>query len=324
MCTHGHIRVQVVFLNQPVLIRYLKHTEIDKARWDDCIEHSSNSFIYAFSWFLDVASPGWEALVLDDYQAVMPLTFKRKYYVSYAFQPFFAQQLGVFSNEKISGKLLSSFIESIPSRFRLVEIHLNEANKATAENVRIRKRKNYVLPLKDDYALLRSNYNEQARRNLKKASKENLRLEYIKPQAAVDFYIRYKANDTPAVEPEDYRRLKQIYAACEQHSGIISNAVVDGNGKVLATTVFLIQGKRIIFSSGTSNKAGRKNGAMHFMFDEIIKNYSGRNLVLDFEGSELKGVERFYQSFGAQLSPYFVFNRNTLPWLVKILYNLLH
>ena len=60
-------------------IRYIQHEEIDKAKWDSCIANAGNSLIYGYTWWLDNISPGWHALVLNDYDAVMPLTWRKKY-----------------------------------------------------------------------------------------------------------------------------------------------------------------------------------------------------------------------------------------------------
>ena len=59
-------------------IKYLQHKEIDKAKWDACIEQAPNGLIYSYSWYLDAMSKHWDALVLKDYEAVMPLTWNKK------------------------------------------------------------------------------------------------------------------------------------------------------------------------------------------------------------------------------------------------------
>ncbi|OIP03307.1 MAG: hypothetical protein AUJ97_04685 [Bacteroidetes bacterium CG2_30_32_10] len=59
-------------------IRYLKHKEIDKDKWDNCIEKAFNGIIYAYSWYLDIVSENWDALIEDDYKTVFPLTQKKK------------------------------------------------------------------------------------------------------------------------------------------------------------------------------------------------------------------------------------------------------
>jgi hypothetical protein len=84
------------------MINYLKHTEIDKALWDECIAQSVNRRVYAFSWYLDIVCPGWDALVGDNYMHVFPLTHRRKWGVGYLYQPFFAQQLGLFSRDLLT------------------------------------------------------------------------------------------------------------------------------------------------------------------------------------------------------------------------------
>ena len=83
------------------MIRYLTHNQIDKQRWDDCIEKSPDGIVYAWSWYLDVVHPSWEALVEDDYEAVMPLTGNKKFGVNYLFQPFFTQKFGTFERKNV-------------------------------------------------------------------------------------------------------------------------------------------------------------------------------------------------------------------------------
>src|SRR4030043_203599 len=62
------------------MIKHLRHHEIDKERWDESIKKAFNGIIYAYSWYLDIVSPGWEALITEDYKKVMPLTGERHYF----------------------------------------------------------------------------------------------------------------------------------------------------------------------------------------------------------------------------------------------------
>ena len=108
------------------MIQYLEHSKIDKAQWDATIAQCGN--IYAYSWYLDVVHPGWEALVDDDYQTVMPLTGGKKFGVHYLFQPYFVQQLGVFSKQPLSPEKTEEFLNAIPKKYRFSEIRLNEGD----------------------------------------------------------------------------------------------------------------------------------------------------------------------------------------------------
>jgi hypothetical protein len=125
------------------LINYIKHTDIDKNKWNRCISAANNSIIYAYAWYLDIVSPNWDALVLNDYEAVMPLTHRKKYFLSYLFQPFFTQQLGVFSKKESQALLVQEFLNAIPTKFKLIDINLNEDN--SSEGLKLKK--NYLIKL---------------------------------------------------------------------------------------------------------------------------------------------------------------------------------
>ena len=117
------------------MIQFLEHKNIDKKKWDDCIQHASNGIVYANSWYLDIVSPGWNALIADDYSTVFPLTWKKKYGFYYLHQPFFTQQLGVFSNQKnITEKTIQEFLDAIPGQYRLIEIQLNTENRHSSDS----------------------------------------------------------------------------------------------------------------------------------------------------------------------------------------------
>src|SRR6185295_10985608 len=101
----------------------LPHHRIDKEKWDACISGSCNPIVYAYSWYLDAVSPGWEALVEDDYCSVFPLTAKKKLGLNYLSQPYFTQQLGVFSERIFSSGEILAFIQTIPRKFITINIH---------------------------------------------------------------------------------------------------------------------------------------------------------------------------------------------------------
>jgi hypothetical protein len=151
------------------LIQHLLHSEINKLRWDDCIDHSINSLPNAVSWWLDIVSPGWEALVQDDYAAVMPLTRKRKMGIDYLFQPYFAQQLGVFFTHLIDDGLTERFLDSIPARYHYIDIQLNEMNHPVNSAFTFKARRNYTLDLTPSYIQLSTHYHRNCRRNVQKA-----------------------------------------------------------------------------------------------------------------------------------------------------------
>ncbi len=64
-------------------IIYLKNDEIDVVKWDLCIAKAANALPYAYSWYLDIVAPSWDALIYGDYEVVMPLANKTRFWQSY-------------------------------------------------------------------------------------------------------------------------------------------------------------------------------------------------------------------------------------------------
>ena len=98
-------------------IRYCRRCDIDTIKWDKCIEESDNSLIYAQSFYLDRMVVKWDALVLNDYEAVMPLMWNRKYGFYYLYQPYFIHSLGVFGLKHIK-VTADDFLMALPKRIR--------------------------------------------------------------------------------------------------------------------------------------------------------------------------------------------------------------
>ena len=163
------------------MISYLENKAIDKPKWDALIAECGN--IYAYSWYLDIAHPGWDALVEDNYQAVMPLTGRKKFGVNYLFQPFFVQQLGVFSKTPMTEGKLKGFLDVIPEKYRFCELRFNESNTLDNNIEEFDYHRNILLDLNQDIQSLRANYHQNTKRNLAKAETHNLHLlETVLPQ----------------------------------------------------------------------------------------------------------------------------------------------
>src|SRR4051812_29985359 len=105
-------------MEQQSTIRYLEQKDIRKDLWDRCISDSANCLIYGYSNYLDRMTTNWDGLVLGDYEAVMPLPWRKKFGISYLYQPFLTAQLGLFSTQPIDAILLEDFFNAIPAKFR--------------------------------------------------------------------------------------------------------------------------------------------------------------------------------------------------------------
>jgi hypothetical protein len=283
------------------MIRFLKHHEIDFKKWDAAIESASNRLVYAQSWFLNIVSPDWQALVADDYASVMPLPVKYKFIFPYLIQPRFTQQLGIFSRFDISPMVVASFIQSIPQRFIWYDLNLNYANDCE-DLKKLTLQDNYELDLNCSYDTIWANFNQSTRQNIKKSAGLGLHVEGITDSAI--FLNKYFSACKVKPDKTGEMQLNQIVEQ-SMHKGLGKAYLVkDSYNEVIAGAFYLCQFNRLInFVSFTTNE-GRESSAMFLLIDFVIKCNISQPVILDFEGSTIAGIAEFFRGFGGSCVKY--------------------
>lgn len=296
-------------------IRYIEHSKIDKSKWDSCIDNAFNSIIYSYSWYLDTTAKNWDALVLGDYEAVMPLPWRKKYGIQYIFQPYYTQQLGIFSiSEKID---IEVFLNEIPKKFKHCTLNFNEQNNIHSHI--LRENKNFKLDISKSYAEIFKNYNRNCKRNLNKSEAAGFIVTHkISPEKFVTFVQQNLEEKMEGVDSSEYRTLKDLIHASFKYKKGELVGLVDSQDELHAAGFYLQSKNRLIFSVCASTKYGMKNQAMHQLVDSQIKKYCSQIQWYDFSGSNIKGVAYFNSTFGAESSTYKTILINQLPWWLKV------
>lgn len=287
------------------MIQYLTHDQIDKNRWDACVNQSVNGNVYAWSWYLDIVHPGWDALVEvieGNYLTIMPITKKKKYGISYLCQPFFVQQLGVFSLEPVTPGKTMAFLQAIPRRYRLVEIRLNEQNNLPNSSKGVEWHRNHLLDLNNSYDSLLSQYHENTRRNLKKSLNHGLQLvKSVSVQNVIDLFRANRGASVKHWGDEEYARLVRLTdTAISSSNAFVYGAQKADNDEIICGALFTKSHHRITFLFSGNNMEGRSAQAMTFLIDQVIQEYAGQPFVFDFEGSDDAQLARYYHGFGAK------------------------
>lgn len=301
------------------MIRKISHIEIDKKLWDNCIINSPNETIYPYSGFLDVVSPGWDALVLDDYKAVFPLTHKKKFGISYLIQPANSQQLGLFSSITLNSSIIEDFFKKVSEHYSYINIQINSFHKANIPDLIYSGRKNYELSLNNKYEDLFVQFSTNHKRNIKKAKEAGA--EIIKDLPIDKLIALYKETRGKEMKhsKSDYETLeKLIDSLLSNKSAEIISVNLPKIG-FCAGAVFVRSCKRTVFLFSATSVEAKKNGAMHFLIDNYIRNNSGEDIILDFEGSNQESLARFYAGFGANCTEYYKLSKNKLPGFLKLI-----
>jgi hypothetical protein len=267
--------------------------------------------IYAESRYLDITAPGWDALISGDYEAVFPLPHRSKWGIKYVFQPAFCQQLGVFGAHDAT-----PFLEAIPTEFRLIDLQLNSGNIASVGKQM--KRPNLVLDLSHPIELIRKNYSDNTRRNLRKTEAEGLRHDTTGELAELIRLFREHRGKEITMGPDDYLLLEKLHTDPGLSRRFELQCIRNAEGKLLAGALFLRSSHGWIFLFSAIHPEGRKTGAMSAVIDRFIERHAGEATILDFEGSSDPNLHRFYKSFGSSETVYLQVRINRLPLVLRL------
>lgn len=298
-------------------IKYISHAEIDKQKWDDCVQHANDGLIYAYSWYLDAMADNWDALVLNDYETIMPLTWNKKYGIHYLFQPYFCASLGIFSKNEITPAVTEAFLKKIPKRFRYIDIYLNHKNLFPVDGFQLTERLNFILPLNHSYAEIAEQYRTNLKRNIRKAEQSGLVAKQNIPVEEIIALAKETMQRVSAISDEQMDRFKNLFDIAKNKQLAETLGIYNNNNQLLSSAVFLHSHNRWYYILVGNHPNGKTLGASHYLIDRFIAAHAGSDTILDFEGSDIRNLAFFYSSYGATEERYPALRMNRLPKLLK-------
>jgi hypothetical protein len=301
------------------MIRYCPNNEIDRQKWDECIDRSLPSLPYAFSWYLDTVCQHWDGLVSGNYEAVMPLTYKRKWLITYIYKPYYTQQLGIFSPQVLSETAIDDFIRSIPMKFRFVHANLNERNVVNAKLAAFQNT-NHLIRLDRDYENILKDYSRNCRRNIKKALDAGLTAETEADTGAfVTFIFENLEHQIARLDREQFLMLERVISLARVKSAGQITGVYTSGHELCAGGLFMQTRERQMFLVCASSDEGKAHDAMYLLVDDMIRRSAGQKIWFDFSGSNIPGIAYFNQSFGARAVTYPTLHINRLPFPFRLI-----
>ncbi|MEZ5083727.1 MAG: hypothetical protein R2750_09790 [Bacteroidales bacterium] len=298
------------------MIKYLTYDEIDKKRWDECIDKAFNGMVYAKSWYLNTVAENWDALVKNDYEQVFPLTWRKKYGIYYLYQPVFTQQLGIFSKTRLNEEIVIHFIENMPAKFHFVEINLNTLNSLANSKYKAKNWLNHELDLINSYEKISRDFSTNLKRNISKSQKAGLTVtKGVKPEEIIRIFRENRGKGIPTLDDGVYQKLARLTYEGIYKGLVVTYGVYSKNNSLCAGVIFIRNMKKVIFLFSGLTEEGRELNAMAFLIDSFIREHAGQHLTLDFEGSNDKNLARFYKSFGSVeiYYPHLVINKLPFP-----------
>ena len=183
--------------------------------------------------------------------------------------------------------------------------------------ISIVSKKNFIIQLNDTYHSIINHYSKNVLENIKKSKKEALTYDSSFNLLGIPLYEKLYEKKISNISPTDFINFTTLCRHLHSTNNCFTRIVRDKHQNILSSAIFLKDNRRIYNIMNATTIMGRNKEANYFLFDNLLQEFAGSTLVLDFEGSELPGVAAFYQKLGAINQPYFHYHLNKLPGILR-------
>jgi len=294
-------------------LHYIKHKDIDFKKWDNVILGSEIPTVFAHSYFLKAMCPSFDALVINDYESIFPLTWKRKFGILYLPQPYFTSQLGAFG--VINDEREKLFHQYILKHFKLIEIELNSANHVQSKF--IRNKNTFVIEYAKGFG-----FNQNTRRNISKAKEKGLKVEEVSPNEIILLSENFlnpfllKELNLPILE---VNRFGDLLENCISEKSLYTLKTENEKNEVKAIAHFVYNSRYALFLKGTNTNKADNSGSMHLLLEQAINFFADKVECFDFGGGSVnEGLANFYKGLGGTQRDFSFLRVNNLPKVLKV------
>lgn len=271
------------------MIKRVKHSSIDFKKWDAAITANPDKHNwFMFSWYLNAVAPTWDALVYKDYQAVFPLV-KRWRGIKFYYQPFFTRAFEIMGNG-VDNNIEKKIYDTLNSGTSYGSVNIENS---------------HFLEGNANYQVLDiqlCTYSQNTKRNIKKAEKAGVEIEDIDIELFMLFYVEHNSKKFKEYKSKHYKQLKKLLLAAHEKGFLhLKRSFLKST---VAVAAYLVSGEKALYLCAAINSEGKSVGASHYMVHRFIETNKRQISTLDFGGSNISGVARFYKGFGAEDKQY--------------------
>lgn len=170
----------------------------------------------------------------------------------------------------------------------------------------------YRIDLTKSIDIIKSNFDSKNRNKINKALKENLVIEEngLEQKNQYDFFRSFLSSTGANVYENVLKNINTKFPN-ENNSFCFS---AKKNNELLGAVFCIYDKNTCYYILAAVNKNSGVQGVNNLLVQKCIEKSKDLGCTtFDFEGSMLKGVEKFFRSFGPELFPYFTVNKAILP-----------
>ncbi len=288
-------------------MKFISSKDLNKQKWDDLVsENKGKSFSY--SYYFDSNSKNWGAFVNEDYTKGIAIAYNKIFGVEIIYPPIFGKYFQFFG---VNSTEISELLSRIQSRFKIATFHTVENIEADFKKFKLQEKK---FQIRDSSGKI----NTLSKRMVKKAETNGIEIletpfEEILPIINAELIFKLKN-----IENGVYEKLEKLLHVLSEKKLLISKGIFE-NGILVGGLYFCETKTEILYLTGVAEESARTNGGMYLCMNSLIEHSISENKIIDFGGSDIENIRRFYLSLGGIDVNYFAISWDFSPFWFKAL-----
>jgi hypothetical protein len=282
-------------------VEYFPSTTLDKLIWDNFIL-SNKAHYYNYSFFLDSCAKNWGVYYDDKNQKGFVVCFNIVFGKKILYPPIFGRTIDFINMDQNE---IMDYIEILKNEFII-------------GNIQTETKIEYGFTVKKYQYLHSVNLNTLAKRMIKKGNLSFVASDVIRLSDVTLLIKKELHGKTHELNLENLNKLTVMCKEAERCNNLKLFGAYDKQ-KLVSGLIFIKNSDTLFYVLGAGETKAKKNGSMYLAMHEAI-NYGIKNeFKIDFGGSNLDGIRRFYKSFGGKDNNYYCFEWNRAPFWFKFL-----
>ncbi len=278
-------------------MKIIQRENIDIEKWNLLVDSTKDASVFSYAWFLDVVAENWCVIVDDNYTKGLAIPFIKTVGIKMVYTPVFVRYLELLGSEY-----------NLKEVRQLIHEHFKYIDFSTKQNIfgnDSQKLMHQIIPAGHERKL-----GSQAKRSLKKAEKNKLRIKVTKDYTSILGIVNRELNGKfEGLNDKSLDLLSKLIANANQLKRIIVFQIENDGG-----IICLKNKEQLIYLKGAVSESIKKNGGMYLALNESIEYTEKEGLYFDFGGSRMQGVRKFNHNLGGIDAFYYNFNSNNLPF----------
>jgi len=302
--------------------KVLHRSEIDEGAYLSCLALTESrgkaTTLYAQPWYLDIVGKGnwsvaiWQ-MVEGEYDIVLPFVHQRKWEVlPEIFMPFLCQQLGLYGGNTANVSVfLACLFKYWQSRFLRINYSFNtdsffETEAYLPSRYTCLNRINQEVDCSLSKEAIWKAISETKQKHIRRGERVILSVHDISAEDVIGHFLSGETGKKLDISAAHISVVEQLATAFSVRNNILLYYYTQKESNLPLLGLLQVRfGNRIISLFGGPVTNAKDNYSQDYALWQSMQLIAGLpNAVLDFEGSNLKGVQNYNASFGAVIRRY--------------------